>query len=88
MSDYERLIAASRGVEHQSDWPDAPLPEGDAFSGMKSSLLKERATDWIGHKYHERLIACAEALFVHGYIARSDADRIINRVHRDLGEGS
>lgn len=47
---------------------------------MKSPLILDQATDWTRQTNEERLIAAAEALFVHGWINDRTRARIVEDV--------
>lgn len=50
------------------------------FGGATTALLPEPATDWTGQTYEERLILCAETLFVHGLIGAPAHAHITRRL--------
>lgn len=47
-----------------------------------SGLMLEPATDWTGQTHEERLILCAEALFVHGMIGAPAHAHVIHNVRK------
>lgn len=47
---------------------------------MRSPLILEQATDWTRQTNEERLIASAEALFVHGWMDDRARSRIVEGV--------
>lgn len=42
--------------------------------------LLDRATDWINQTAEERAEACASFLFTHGFLAKADHYRTLNRI--------
>jgi len=48
-----------------------------------SALILELATDWTGQTNEERLILCAETLFIHGKIGAPAHQHIISSTRTD-----